>query len=599
MSAKSNKDARKSVSVTTQAGQVKETDSVENNEPTGSQSQQKVHSVLSSETVLGQNSGSESGEDFQIDQWLFPVLELERYQVPTQQRIEDANRADGCIRYGLIGSGGCGNRIVRSFYQLGYTKVLALDTTSEELDLLEMPAGRKYLIRADFESEPIGRNMEIGSKAVGVNQQKLLHLARETFGTAVDHIMVCIGAGGGTGGGSVFGLVEVAKRYARYIGLENPNKSVGVVMVLPASNIGSGLPTAENAYKVASKLSQMASAGKISPLIIIDNDVINKIQWSGKKQSLWSGINEGFAELFDKFNRLSSQSSPYTSFDPIEYRSIIQAGGCMMMGASQVNNPDDPFAISEAVKNSLGQSFFAADFDLSTTRQAGCIVVGAKKLIASIKGLQNNIDYAFDVLNEITGNATIYRGIYEDDGDVLRVYTIVGGLRSPSSGLQQLHKRQYTRPNLSDLEGLPLSERREDIIPLAEYFLLHQAQKYSEPYKQLSPRAKKLLVNYTWPGNVRQLAAAIERAFTLTADELIQADALPFEIVFSDCRLKDEKETSSLDVTRAEIIKRALELTGGNNKAAAAIVGISTGLLEWYVENYNAILQTSPESNSK
>jgi len=177
--------------------------------------------------------------------------------------------------------------------------------------------------------------------------------------------MVGFGAGGGTGSGSVVGLIEIAKRYARYIGLKNPDKKVGVVMTLPTVGEASSPLVAENAYNVACELSQMASAGKISPLIIVDNDKINKMYPGMTVKSFWPSINNTVASLFDIFNRLSALSSRYT----------------------------------------------------------------------------DNIDYAFDVLSEITGQATIHRGIYEDGRDCLRVYTIIGGLDSPAARLEELRSR--------------------------------------------------------------------------------------------------------------------------------------------------------------
>ena len=59
-------------------------------------------------------------------------------------------------------------------------------------------------------------------------------------------------------------------------------------------------------------------------------------------------------------------------------------------------------------------------------------------MVGSSKGLQDNIDYAFDVLSEITGRATIHRGIYEDVRDSLRAYTIIGGLDSCTARLEEL-----------------------------------------------------------------------------------------------------------------------------------------------------------------
>jgi cell division GTPase FtsZ len=327
-------------------------------------------------------------------------------------------------------------RLAKSFYDLGYRKVLALNTTHNDLDLLNIPQSQKFLM--DTGEQGAGKDMERGERAVQQHQQGILHLARQTFGTQVDHIMVCFGAGGGTGSGSAIGLIEIAKRYARYIGLENPNRKVGVIMTLPTVGEASSPLVAENAYRVATELSQMAKSGEISPLIIVDNDKIKRMYPGMTVKSFWPSINNTVASLFDIFNRLSSLNSRYTSFDPVDYSSIMQSGGCSIMGLTKVKEFDDPFVISEAVKTNLQKTLLADGFDLTTAKLAGCIVVGGKKLMANAKGLQSNIDYAFDVLSEITGQATIHRGIYEDDRDCLRVYTIIGGLDSPGTRLEEL-----------------------------------------------------------------------------------------------------------------------------------------------------------------
>ena len=108
------------------------------------------------------------------------------------------------------------------------------------------------------------------------------------------------------------------------------------------------------------------------------------------------------------------------------------------MGLTKVSKFEDKFELSGAVKNNLEKTLLAGGFNLSTAKVAGCIAVGGKKLMANVKGLQDNIDYAFDVLSEITGQATIHRGIYEDNRDCLRVYTIIGGMDSPTARLEEL-----------------------------------------------------------------------------------------------------------------------------------------------------------------
>jgi cell division GTPase FtsZ len=374
--------------------------------------------------------------EFDFNAFLLPTLALEQYEPNFEEESGVMDKIHGSTRYAWIGSGQCGGRLVKSFHELGYKKVLAVNTTHHDLDLLDIPQSQKFLM--DIGEKGAGKDMERGKEAVQQYQQEILHLTRQTFGSQVDHIMVCFGAGGGTGSGSVVGLIEIAKRYARYIGLNNPNKNVGVIMTLPTVGEASSPLVAENAYKVAWELSQMAAAGKISPLIIVDNDKINKMYPKMTVKSFWPTINNTVASLFDIFNRLSSFSSQYTSFDSVDYRSIMESGGCSIMGLTKVTKFSDKFAISEAVKKNLEKTLLASGFDLPTAKVAGCIAVGGRKLMANVKGLQDNIDYAFDVLSEITGKATIHRGVYEDGKNSLRVYTIIGGLEAPTERLEEL-----------------------------------------------------------------------------------------------------------------------------------------------------------------
>jgi len=374
--------------------------------------------------------------DFDFNTWLLPTLELERYEPNITGEIGVQDSIKGSTRYAWIGAGQCGGRIAKSFHDLGYRKVLAVNTTHHDLDLLELPQNQKFLM--DIGEKGAGKDMERGREAVQQYQQEILHTTRQIFGTEVDHIMVCFGAGGGTGGGSATGLIEIAKRYARYIGLSDPDKKVGVIMTLPTIGEAGSPLVAQNAHDVARELSQIAAKGRISPLIIIDNEKVNKLYPGMTVKSFWPSLNNTVAGLFDIFNRVSAMSSPYTAFDPVDYHSIMRAGGCSIMGLTRVDKFNDRFAISQAVKKNLEKTLLANGFNLSSAKVAGCIVVGGKKQMAEVKGLQDNINYAFDVLSEITGKATIHRGIYEDGRNTLRVYTIIGGLEAPKKRLEEL-----------------------------------------------------------------------------------------------------------------------------------------------------------------
>ncbi|MGD2278491.1 MAG: hypothetical protein PVH45_00165 [Candidatus Omnitrophota bacterium] len=364
-----------------------------------------------------------------------PTLELEEYEprIAEDDSVEDLNR--GSTHYAWLGSGQCGGRLIKSFYELGYRKALAVNTTHHDLDLLELPKSQKFLM--DIGEMGAGKDMTRGKEAVQRYRQEIIHLKGKIFGPNVNHIMVNFGAGGGTGSGSALNLVDIAKKYARHIGIENPDKRVGVILTLPTVGEASSPLVSHNTYQVVNELGQMAMEGKISPLIIIDNEKINKMYPGLTVKHFWSTINNTVAGLFDIFNRLSALSSDYTSFDTVDYHSIMEAGGCAIMGLTKVTEFKDKFALSTAVKNNLEKTLLANGFDLSTAKVAGCVVVGGRRLMENVPGLADNINYAFDVLSNITGKATVHRGIYEDNKDSLRAYTIIGGLELPHKRLAE------------------------------------------------------------------------------------------------------------------------------------------------------------------
>jgi DNA-binding NtrC family response regulator len=138
-----------------------------------------------------------------------------------------------------------------------------------------------------------------------------------------------------------------------------------------------------------------------------------------------------------------------------------------------------------------------------------------------------------------------------------------------------------------NLEVPPLRQRKEDILPLAEYFLANQSTFYGEPPKVLSPTAKKLLLNYAWPGNARELANAMEHAYILTPGHQIQPAAIPFEVIIADSQLYPKHELPTLDEVKRKIITQTLEFTKGRKIAAAKILGIERRCLNRLIDKLN------------
>jgi len=134
----------------------------------------------------------------------------------------------------------------------------------------------------------------------------------------------------------------------------------------------------------------------------------------------------------------------------------------------------------------------------------------------------------------------------------------------------------YYRLSVIPIRVPPLRERREDIIPLATYFLDYYNQKYGFN-KTIAQDTMDLIVNYNWPGNVRELKNLVERLVVTVAGDVIQTHELP-----DDCRLgknlsyiNEYKDLNrALDEFEAEYLRQAFEKYGSSYKVGKAL-GIS------------------------
>jgi len=120
----------------------------------------------------------------------------------------------------------------------------------------------------------------------------------------------------------------------------------------------------------------------------------------------------------------------------------------------------------------------------------------------------------------------------------------------------------YYRINVVTLSLPPLRERREDVLALAKKFLKR---------KKLDADAERLLVNYAWPGNIRELRNALERAALLEEGEKIGVASLPL----GDLITTAARAEWSLADLEAHYIREVLRSTRSNYSRAAEILGIN------------------------
>ena len=131
----------------------------------------------------------------------------------------------------------------------------------------------------------------------------------------------------------------------------------------------------------------------------------------------------------------------------------------------------------------------------------------------------------------------------------------------------------------------PLRERREDIPLLLEHFIAIFAEKYNLPARRLTAAALDRLTAYSWPGNVRALSHAVERAVILAAGPMLDAD--DFSLVPSHARPPPTgSDASPLDAVEREAIVRALEAHNRNISRAAQALGLTRASLYRRMEKH-------------
>ncbi len=154
----------------------------------------------------------------------------------------------------------------------------------------------------------------------------------------------------------------------------------------------------------------------------------------------------------------------------------------------------------------------------------------------------------------------------------------------------------YYRLNVFPIQIPPLRERREDIAPLATFYLDRYNRVCSRNFQTIATEAVRLMEAYRWPGNIREVKNVIERICIMYTGPVLLPEQLPAEItgttsaagVGPGLELVDEDLGIEQAVERFEraFIRRALDLTGGNVLRAAALLKIPRGTLRYKMTKY-------------
>jgi transcriptional regulator with PAS, ATPase and Fis domain len=152
----------------------------------------------------------------------------------------------------------------------------------------------------------------------------------------------------------------------------------------------------------------------------------------------------------------------------------------------------------------------------------------------------------------------------------------------------RFRKDLYYRINTITINIPPLSKRAEDIIPLAEFFMIRFAGQMQKQITGLSESARTALIRYTWPGNIRELRNVMERAVVLSQGNLIEPADLPFEFGEGGAVVQPGPN-NRLESAELSLLKDALSTNQGNVTAAAVALGISRSTLRYRMKKYGLV----------
>jgi two-component system, NtrC family, response regulator AtoC len=193
------------------------------------------------------------------------------------------------------------------------------------------------------------------------------------------------------------------------------------------------------------------------------------------------------------------------------------------------------------------------------------------------------------------------------------VRVIAASNRDLERAVRENHFRQdlYYRLAIISIFISPLRERKEDILPLVEFFIDHYDRKFRKSVRGITEDTRRLLLNYDWPGNVRELKNAIERAMILEDEPMLRPAYMPFSVSQPHSGVTAFEHTSSpaggaqplndgrwlpaltipeggtsLEEVERTLVGLALQQSEGNQTRAARLLDISRDALRYKMKKF-------------
>jgi len=351
----------------------------------------------------------------------------------TQQ--EDKFETKPAFRLGIVGIGQCGNNFVTAFDEIGYKKLLAINTAKNDLDSVD-DSIEKLLIGNHHGA---GKDPEAGRECVKAKTTRIRTTMCRLFESRVDKIVICMGLGGGTGSGGGPEVVKIAKDLIKeWRG--DPEKDVIVIATLPEP-ITAGSRVCYNALLAYREIETLHV-----PRLYVDNGKMQNVIPS-TIGSRWSKMNHWVATTLHQFNSYAGKTSEYGNFDGQDLNDVLSRGR-FIFSAIPILTLDDKFSVGDMIAQYLERSLFTK-MNLKTAVAAGCIMILNEATVADRD--PRDLSPAFSTLNSMMQKgSTLHNGVYlenivpprkgEKPLDLL-CYVMLGGLDHPQETLELLFEK--------------------------------------------------------------------------------------------------------------------------------------------------------------
>jgi DNA-binding NtrC family response regulator len=239
-------------------------------------------------------------------------------------------------------------------------------------------------------------------------------------------------------------------------------------------------------------------------------------------------------------------------------------------------------AFTDAKKNRIGRFELAEKGSLFLDEIANIPLAQQAKLL---RVLENG---EYEVLGSSTTQKTNTRIISATNADFTQLLST-----------ELFREDLYYRLNTIEFRVPSLKERSEDIISLAKYFVDKFSKKYQRSVKSISYGAEQAMLDYHWPGNVREMSHLVERAVLLAENDQLLAEDLHIKstnnatsiepsVNNDNIRVEQGNELPLMTLAEAEVamVKLALDKSEGNVPKAAILLGLTKASMYRRVEKY-------------